>query len=187
MKKFLVGATSTFALVLGLSTSANALEDDKDYRYRYSIKFICGWYEGDGDWYAAKIVPGYYATAINVYNPHDRNPFYQWNLKFTYPEGEGEWDWDRKNWDDDWGKREAFEIDCGDIYYDPPKDYDHDTYVKGFVYFWSSRPVDISVVYTACPVDSSSDQCDGGVSTMQVQQVEGRKYSSSGWGGDSRY
>lgn len=106
MKKFLVGATSTFALVLGLSTSANALEDDKDYRYRYSIKFICGWYEGDGDWYAAKIVPGYYATAINVYNPHDRNPFYQWNLKFTYPEGEGEWDWDRKNWDDDWGKRE---------------------------------------------------------------------------------
>lgn len=197
MQKLLVGAVSTFALVVSLCSAANALEPPSNkskYKYRYSIKFICGWYDGSGEY--EKLVPGYYATAINVYNPHDKTPDYYWNPVYTYPESPPSgYDTDfHGSEDNNYESYNAFEIDCYDLFYggsdNGSGDYNwdvdiwDDTYVKGFVSFWSDRPWDVTAVYTACP---GSDGCSEGVSTMQVQQIEGRKYNSNGWGADSKY
>lgn len=166
MKKF-----ATVALMTGIAfalTSSMAMAGGKNYGpkkkprkdnsyYSYAVKFVCGTNPGfvlydNGDYgrggSSDRIVPGTYATAINIFNPNGHGVDIRAKLALTFPGQEGKAEPISKYLPSHY----ATALDCNEI---PDAFLDYDTvapYYKGFVVIHSKNRIDVTAVYTAGPV-----------------------------------
>lgn len=157
MKKLIVSSASALALMVGLSAEVDAQETD--YRYKYIVKFVCGFVPEESQ----ALIGGEYRTAINIYNAHEtRSSGWEWDAQATHGgEGDGS--------ADEFEPGGAFEIDCDLLapWYDAG-------WAKGFVYILSRWPLEVVAVYTA---GTSGADTGTGVSSIDVEHVKGYQLS----------
>lgn len=173
MKKLIMGSASALVLITGLSAGVNAQgqpEPPTDYRYKYVVKFVCGFVE-DGN----KLIGGEYLTAINIYNPHENlNVNWEWDVSTTH----GASDVASPETPDPFSTGGAFEIDCDFLL-----DYYAEGYAKGFVVIWSRWSLDVAAVYTA---GSGADEGTA-VSSIDVEYVLGHRLGQGGGASKPEY
>lgn len=130
------------------------------WQYVYSAKFVCGYSNMTG--LAAPVVPGTYATAINVHNP------WYFTVDLTKKVAQAPREFEQPippskpityNLKPDY----AFEIDCEDIY--KIGKIPNKKFAKGFVVLTSPRPLDVVAVYTGADPKTNSLQ------TLEVETL----------------
>ena len=133
-------------------------------RFSYAAKFVCspGNQElGEG------ILPGVYGTAINVHNPFLQRPvvyFKKFVRGFVNQEQGPPTEFERTELQ----PNHAFEVECFEILGrlgNPPT-------ATGFVVLLTRRPLDVTAVYTAGPLD-------GTVASIDVEEIQARRLSQS--------
>ncbi len=127
-------------------------------KFSYAAKFVCGFNPQKTD----RIVPGLYATAINIHNPSNKSITFRKKVALTFPPPEQRAGEVSEFIIDTLGPDEALEVDCGEIpkgfvFANPPTT----PYVKGFLVIQSPKSLDVTAVYTA-----------GGESAFGIPMVE---------------
>lgn len=160
-------ALGIIAILVVNAASPSPLEEDqsvnqKVWQYVYSAKFVCGKSNMTG--LAAPVVPGTYATAINVHNPW----YFTVNLTKKVAQAPREFDKPippSKQIRYNLGPDYAFEIDCEDIYKIGNIPPTTKPFAKGFVVITSPRPLDVVGVYTGADLQTNS------VQTLEVETL----------------
>ena len=169
MKKLIVGSASALVLLTGLSADVNA--QATDYRFKYVVKFVCGFVDG-----GEKLIGGEYRTAINIFNPHeDRNVNWEWDVGTTFGTDTDP----TPGPTNPLGFGDAFEIDCEFL----QPWYHADGYAKGFVVIFSRWALDVVAVYTA----GAAGGGDTAVSSIDVEYVLGHRLAPNGHAGKPEY
>lgn len=126
----------------------------KGIKYSYAAKFVCG----DGLQSEGAVMPGHYATAINVHNPQVINVTIAKKAVIALSEMKEPIAPSKKHSykiQPDY----AFEIDCRDIVWmlggttQPP-------FIKGFVVIETPRQLDVVGVYTSATADKTTNALD---------------------------
>ena len=160
-----------FAL-LGLGFSAlSPAAIDAQTRFQYVVKFVCGSAEG-GD--ATRVVPGRYATSINIYNLNGTDTVLFKNIALTFPPEEQASGAVSNVIVDNLASRAALQVDCGEI----PSEFSFrggapvSPYTEGFLVIESLGTLKVTAVYT-------STDASGGAS-VDVEQFGGRRFVVTG-------
>jgi hypothetical protein len=133
--------------------------------YKYAAKIICG-LQSEPD--NMRLAQGFYATAINVHNPHPEKVKFTKTLSLTFPPpGQKPGKVNKISKDTLW-EDQALEIDCIDIKQRLFPNGFPKPYIKGFVTVKSSHELDVTGVYTtralaqkACCKDDDRSECCG--------------------------
>ena len=151
---------------------------DAKARFSYAAQFTCGL---DPAGKFARIVPGQYATAVNVHNPSGRDVVVRQRLALTFPDaqfGSAREPGLVSDWlTSDVGQGEAIEIDCGEV---PSEFFPGDVfppYIQGFLVIESASPRDVTAVYTAASVDETGEM---EVRSIDVESVPERRLGKAG-------
>ncbi len=162
--------------ILGLGFSAlSPAPIDAQTRYQYVVKFVCGSSEGDE---AKRVVPGRYATSINIYNPNSTDTELDKNVALTFPPEEQASGAVSDIIVDNLESRAALQVDCGEI----PAGFSFtggapvSPYTEGFLVIESRGTLKVTAVYTA--TDAS-----GGAS-VDVEEFEGSRIRVKNNNGD---
>ena len=119
--------------------------DDFDPEFMYAAKFVCGFNPESTE----RILPGLYATAINIHNPSDGPVMFSKKIALTFPPAAqepgpvSEAIWHAL------GPDQALEVDCGEIPSEFFPGVQFPPYVKGFLVVKSDRSLNVTAVYTA--------------------------------------
>ena len=133
-------------------------------RFEYSAKIVCGIQKRSED---LPVIPGAYATTVNIHNPEEATVSFFKKLALTIPPGFqkpgeiiplGE---DRLAYD------EALATDCADIRKRAFPDGFPDGFIEGYVVIQSPAPLEVDAVYTTGALTK-----DGGVGTIVSIDVE---------------
>lgn len=141
-------------------------------RFQYAATFVCG--ENQGALAAAAgVLPGTYATAINIHNPNSASIALRKKIALSFPVVEGNIVTGGQVpgavsffQAESLGPDEALEVDCGQIPSDftfPPSDpviSPMITFHKGFLVIESRESLDVSAVYTATSPASGARSVD---------------------------
>lgn len=143
-------------------------------KFQYAAKFVCGINSGRDRHAASVVLPGVYATSINVHNPQSSSVRFQKKIAVTFPgveygyEEPGEVS---KFIEDKIGPDYAFSVDCGEIPREFFRDMDcrwseHDMlwegdgcisskqgpkgpgWTEGYLVIESEQSLDVTAVYT---------------------------------------
>lgn len=153
----------TFALVFSALLPAWV---DAATKIEYVAKFVCGTAAD-----ALRVMPGTYATSINIYNPNDRDVEFYKNIALTFPPEEQAAGAVSDIIVEMLAAKSALQVDCGEI----PSEFSFsggpapspDTYTEGFLVIQSRGKLNVSAVYTATHNSS-------GVS-VDIEQIQGAK------------
>jgi hypothetical protein len=113
-------------------------------KFQYSAKFVCGVNDQD----PRRVVPGWYATAVNVHNPTNKQISFRKKIALTYPPAEQRPGKVSQYIVDNLGPDEALAVDCEEI----PIEFfgaAAGPYVKGYLVIESKTSLDVTAVYTA--------------------------------------
>ena len=133
-------------------------------KFEYAVKFVCG-----DAVPTVSVIPGLYATSINIYNPNDREVELNKNIALTFPSEALVAGAVSDIMVDTLPAKSALQVDCGEI----PSAFtfmsgDSDpTYTEGFLVIQSRGKLNVSAVYTA--TDAS------GVVSVDIEQIQGVK------------
>lgn len=155
------------AIAFALSAPESALaKKKKRHRYeawhRYAVEFTCGSNADDLD----RVVPGDYATVINIHNASDDENHMEARVSLTFP-GSSSSDEVSRNLDGN----ETARIDCDSILngeFVLPVPYDASSYYIGFVLIESRQPLDVVVRNTAT---GAQGEVSVDVETVRAQAV----------------
>ncbi len=150
------------ALLFPLVAAADS--DNSNKKYRYAAKFVCGFNEQA----TARVIPGYYATAVNIHNPSYKYVDMTKKIALTFPPAEQAPGPVSEKITHTLGPDQALEVDCEEIPSEFFPDDQFPPYVKGFLVIESSRKLDVSAVYTA-------GDLQGVVRSIDVEQIKERK------------
>ena len=139
-------------------------------QFSYAAKFVCGRNPGKTD----RVIPGVYASAINIHNPGSQPVTFRKKVALTFPPVEQRPGEVSKFITDTLGPDEALEVDCGEI----PSGFQFATppttpYVKGFLIIISPRSLDVTAVYTAGGADAAGLQVT--VQSIDVEHIKERR------------
>ena len=158
----------------GRTNAFNALKKNTPdkFVFEYAAKFVCGLQK---DPLNKRLTRGYYATAINIHNPHKSDVKFFKKLALTFPPGK-----QKPGMIVPIGKEvlrydEALEVDCEEIDKVLKKNGIKTPYAKGFVVIQSPTSIDVTAVYTASAIDN-----DGQITThssIDVEQIRERRIS----------
>lgn len=165
-KLSLLAAAATLALGLTTAFTAQATGNQKDTTWIYAVKFVCGSQSGGsfGPNFYPQVIPGFYATAINVYSPKKSEikvgvvPTSESGSSNPYSSSPSFLD-----------ANEAFKIDCKDLY-KHFSIFSGTPLYKGIVYIRSKVSLDVIGVYT-----SGNSLSKPSAESIDVEQVVGRK------------
>ncbi len=141
------------------------------YTFSYAAKVVCGFQR---DSTVLALVPGLYATAINIHNPGDSTVIFSKRLAITHPPGGQQPGRTVPIGLDTLRPGQALEVDCEDIRRRARLDLSR--YVKGFVVLQSAGGLDVTAVYTAGSLATYQ------VTSIDVESVPGRRLAT----GDSQ-
>ncbi len=180
-RSMLVGAFVLCGLIwVGGDVLAQGPADPRPrVRFQYAAKFVCGDYLGVPA--GAGVLPGSYATAINIHNPNAFDVAFRDKVALTFPVVEGNVVTGGRVPGavsffsvDQLGPDQAIELDCEQIPSDfqfppsPPVISPLITFHKGFLVIESRDSLDVTAVYTATSGSS-------GGRSLAVEQVPERR------------
>lgn len=152
--------------------SAQQAESMSSFRFKYTPSFVCG---VDPPGATFRILPGTYATSINVVNPRNKKDIsIRMRVALTFPHGPDD-PFDPGMVSEpvtvELDPNQAFNVDCEEILLDfifpqPPAA----PYVKGTVIIESSRFINVSAVHTA-------GDSEGNVKSIAVESIDGGSIS----------
>lgn len=158
IKRMLPLAVAGPLLLLAHSAaSQEQFQNPSQARLTYAVKFVCAKANEDLE---QGLVPGVYGTAINVHNPFIQRPvvyFKKFVRGFVNQEQGPPTDFERK----EVKPNHALEVECVEIL----RRLGGPDTATGFVVFLTRRPLDITAVYTAGPVN-------GEVASIDVEAIE---------------
>ena len=139
-------------------TTKKLIKKAAKFRYQYAAKFICTSDIPGTSQQSPGLLPGNYATAINIHNPSTRAV--KFRSKVASPFGISKWVAD--------GLKGAgvLQISCDD--YNEKYDFRTRHGFEGFLVIESNYSLDVVAVYTATPLK-------GGVSSIDVEEVKERR------------
>lgn len=152
------------ALVL---TALSAASAHADTRIEYVVKFLCGPVTTD----MFPVLPGSYATSINIYNPSDKDiPIYK-NIALSFPPA-GQFPGSVSEVImETLPAKSALQVDClqipGGFSFEMDGAPPMGSYTEGFLVVQSSGPLKVSGVYNAT-------HASGGAS-LDIEQIQGVK------------
>ena len=153
----------TLALVFSALLPARANAETK---FEYAVKFVCGDAAP-----TVSVIPGSYATSINIYNPNDREVELNKNIALTFPSEALVAGAVSDIMVDTLPAKSALQVDCGEI----PDGFSFNgsplpdgLYTEGFLVIQSRGKLNVSAVYT------STNDSSVGVS-VDVEQIQGLK------------
>ena len=148
-------------------------EDGELLGYEYAAKFVCGIQKDPLNMTLAR---GFYATSINIHNPHQETARFPIKVALTFPPqglvpgeivplGESVLRYD-----------EAVSVDC-DVIMDALRDAGlRPDYAKGFVVVQSPVSLDVTAVHTTATLDA--DGRPDNQSSIDVEQVKERQMAT---------
>lgn len=175
--------TIAIACSLGASTGLTAQVQSlvNGNRFQYSAGFICGL---DPPGVVVRILPGQYATAINIHNSSGGPAALRLRVSMTFPAldppgsqlepGAVSAPIERTL-----QPNEALMVDCQEI----PSEFDFRVplltppYMKGLLAIESNRSLDVTAVYTAGSAGTGGDV----VESIEVEQIRERKAARFGF------
>lgn len=120
-------------------------DDELQAKFQYAAKFVCGLNPQSIE----RILPGLYATAINIHNPSNGPVAFQKTIALTFPPAEQEPGAVSDFISHTLERGQAIEVDCGEIPIEFFPDAQLPPYVKGFLVIESQGSLDVTAVYTA--------------------------------------
>lgn len=152
--------------ILGLGLAALVpARAEAQVRLQYVVKFVCG--SNDGD--VSRVVPGSYATSVNIYNPNLTEVTFNKNLALTFPPEEQAAGPVSDIIVDALAPSSALQVDCGEI----PSGFSftggapNSPYTEGFLVIESPARLNVTAVYTATT--------PSGGASVDVEDVVGSK------------
>ena len=125
---------------------------------KYAAKLVCGLQENPED---MRLAQGFYATAINIHNPHPREVTFEKALSLTYPPAAQRAGKVYGISEDTLKEDEALEVDCDDIRRRLfPQGFPR-PYIKGFVTLKTKDSLNVTGVYSTRALEQRVC-CDGG-------------------------
>jgi hypothetical protein len=140
-----------------------------DFRFEYAAKLLCGVQRDPED---MRLAPGFYATTINIHNPHNEPVVLFKKLALTFPPGEQRPGQIMPIATDRLGPDEALAVDCVDIRNRLFPEGLPTPYIEGFVVIQSAQSLDVTAVYSTAAVDERGTVTSH--SSIHVEQVRER-------------
>ena len=138
------------------------------FKFQYSAKFVCGTNLTE----SLRILPGDYATAVNIHNPDgSRTARLRKKIALTFPPAEQSPGAVSEFIFEALGPDQAFGVDCEEIPFEffPDVETGFPPYVKGILVVESDLSLDVIAVYTA------GDLMSTGVGSIDVEDVRERR------------
>jgi hypothetical protein len=152
--------------------AAQGENHQKDFSFEYAAKIVCG-LQKDPD--NMRLARGFYASAINIYNPNHAAVGFSKTLALTFPPDEQRPGEVMPISSDRLGPHEALEVDCVDIQRRLfPRGF-RDGYIKGFVLIRSEASLDVSAVYSTAGIEGEYSH-----SSIDVEQISERRIRLTG-------
>ena len=170
---FFGAVTAGLVSILASSWPSQASPHLDGGRFSYAAPVTCGF---DPDGAFARIVPGQYATTVNVYNPSRRPVLISRRLSLTFPDAQGgagpEAGLVSPALVSKLEAGAALQVDCGEIPAEFFGDLPLPPYIQGFLVLEASSPLDVAAVTTVAMVDAM-----GGMEaqSIDVQLIPGRR------------
>ena len=148
-----------------------------DPTFSYAAHFTCGTDPPQG---VDRIMPGQYATGIQIFNPNDEEVPFRNRIALTFPDASGEAG-PNPGLVSKWITNSvppgtALMVDCGEIPEDFLPGLPFPPYLQGFFVIESRGSLQVTAVYTAAAIDAKGNTT---VQTMDVEVVPERIISSS--------
>ena len=139
-------------LILTLMVGLPMAGDHFNAKFQYAAKFVCGFNPQTTE----RILPGLYATAINIHNPSHKPVVFSKKVALTFPPAVQAPGPVSEAILHTLEPGQALEVDCGEIPSEFFPGVQFPPYVKGFLAIKSNRSLDVTAVYTAgAPADPS--------------------------------
>ena len=139
-------------------------------RFEYTAKVMCGPQRDPKD---MRLARGFYATAVNIHNPHRAAATLTKKLALTFPPEEQRPGKVLPIGRDILGYDEALEVDCMDIQRAVFPDGFPAPYIKGFVVIQSKESLDVTAVYTSASLNEQGEATTH--SSLDVEQIRERQ------------
>ena len=157
---------SIFLFTISVSAQeSNDQQSDRSF-YQYAAQFTCG----ANPQAIARVLPGQYATSVNIHNPHGSNIELRKRVALTFPPPEQKAGAVSEPISDKLGPLEALKVACDEI----PTEFfseaaDLPPYVHGFLIIESLNELNVTAVYTTGTAEE--------VDSIDVEEVTGRVIS----------
>ena len=138
-------------------------------RYEYAAKVVCG---TQNDRSGLRLARGLYATSINIHNPNGGEAKFDKKLALTFPPKEQKPGKILPITRDTLGYDEALEVDCEDLLTEVFAGGFPEPYISGFVVLRSTKPLDVTAVYSTAAVDEQGVATEH--SSIDVERVAAR-------------
>lgn len=161
---FVNALVMSIACLVLLPVSATA--DERAFTFQYTAKFVCG----NNPAGATRVLPGAYATAINIHNPNNKPVVLRKKVALTFPPAVQQPGPVSDSIQDTLGPNQALEVDCGEIpaeFFPPDILAGFPPYTKSFLVIESNRSLNVTAVYTA--------GITAQVSSIDVEQIRERR------------
>lgn len=169
MLKYISTALTVALLMVAQAASGQEqFQDPSQARYAYAVKFVCSKENADIE---QGLLPGLYATAINVHNPSLELPavYFKKFVRGLVFQKQGDPTEFERN---EIKPNHAFEVECQEIIerlQGTNAGVAAGATATGYVVFMTRRPLDIDAVYTAGPLST------GEVASIDVERVRARE------------
>ena len=142
-----VGLGFAAALALAAPAAAKPKPAPAPEWYQYTVTFTCG--HNDSGFF--RVVPGEFATAVNLYNATASDTILRKNLALTFPPETQTAGVVSDQIEETLAANSALQVDCEEIqfgftYAVPPPVTD---YIQGFVVIESNKPLEVEAIHTA--------------------------------------
>ncbi len=140
-----------------------------DAQFSYAAAFTCGLSPQTA---FVRVVPGQYATAVQIHNPSLSEVTLRRRLSLTFPNvasGPAPLPGLVSEWIlTEIGPGESIEVDCGEIPEDFLRGVKLPPYVQGFLVIQSRESLDVTAIHTTATVDAKGNM---NVQSIDVQEV----------------
>ncbi len=165
-----LGALVTASVSLPLFAASGSQAAQRPTRVSHEVAFTCGM---DPPGATSRILPGQYATAVNICNPTNRPMHVRLGVSLTFPDKNGAAEIEGGLVSEPIFRtlqpREALEVDCAEIPSQFFDDLQTPPYIQGFLLVESLRGVTVSAIYTAGQVDEIGNVR---VVSIDVEQIQ---------------
>jgi len=136
------------ALLVSVPAADGWSKSSKSEWFQYVVQFNCG---RDAGGAPIRVVPGFYATSVNLYNANSEAVTLRKHLALTFPPIEQATGEVSDQIEDVVGPGTALQVDCEEIFYEfvfpnPPPATDHR---QGFLVIESNRSLLVEATYTS--------------------------------------
>lgn len=138
--------------------------------FEYAAKIVCGLQRDPKD---MRLARGFYATTINIHNPHKEPVKFFKKLALSYPPEEQRPGKIMPISEDVLQYDEALKVDCNDIQKRLFPNGFPTSYIEGFIVIQSPKSLDVTAVYSTAALDKQGRVTEH--SSIDVEQIRERK------------